>query len=327
MSSPSVDHQGKKVTAPAVSVIIPAHNPGVYLEQAIESVHGQTFEDWEIVVIDDGSTEDISSVCSKFSRVTLIRQEQSGSSIARNVGILKSCGEFIAFLDHDDLWQPTKLEKQMAALNLDNRIGICHTDVAFIDWQGNPIYQQASNTKTEATQIKEGRTTIHALTDPIHKSYRSSGILTCSSVAIRRSALASGGLFDPDLNICGDTDLWLKICLHHKLVFVPTKETIYRLHKGNLSKNSAGPQELERLWKRYEAYRKRTGNGAPALVVGNLKAEAPGHLAAQQFDHCRESLRKGDVFTSAGHLIRALNLAPRFVAGSLLLWAKRHLSF
>ncbi|CAN5314445.1 hypothetical protein BH10CYA1_BH10CYA1_54500 [soil metagenome] len=310
------------MNSPSVSVIIPAHNPGVYLGQAIESVYKQTFQDWEILVVDDGSTEDIAAVCSAFPRVKLIRQVQLGASIARNVGILNSSGDFIAFLDHDDLWQSTKLEKQIAALNLDPAIGICHTDVAFIDAQDHPIYPKQQDANHDSDAIKEERITIHAITDRIDKSYSSSGILTSSSVVIRRSALAFGGLFDPDLNICGDTDLWLKICMHYQLAFVPSQETIYRVHQNNQSKNPTGRNEFEHLAARYESFGKHSGRWEPALFLRNLKLEAPKHLAAQKFDDCRQSLKSGHLFTALMQLISAVNLDLPFVAGSLILWLK-----
>src|SRR5690349_8602684 len=97
-----------------VSVIMPAYNPGRYLDLAVQSVIDQSFKDWELVIIDDGSTQDISYIAGKHSAIRLIRQDNLGLSIARNVGILSSTGEYIAFLDADDLWQPTKLERQVA---------------------------------------------------------------------------------------------------------------------------------------------------------------------------------------------------------------------
>jgi len=306
---------------PLVSVIIPAYNSGIYLEQAIESVHQQTFEDWELIIVDDGSTDDIAATCSKYPRVTLIRQEKSGVSIARNVGILNSTGQFIAFLDHDDIWQPTKLVKQLAALNVDSSIGICHTDVSFIDAEGKQLDPQKRTPLIPAHR----NTIVHALTESVEKNYESSGILTSSSVAIRRSALASGGLFDPGLDICGDTDLWLKICLRHKLAYVPSRETIYRLHEGNLSKNMSGRDELELLSERFEAHRVRTGLREAATVVRKLKLEAPRHFAAQRFDRCRKSFRNRQPLTAIRELVTATKLDPRFVAQSIFLWFKLRL--
>lgn len=317
----AVDLVDLKKSCPLVSVIIPAYNSGAYLEQAIDSVHHQTFEDWELIIVDDGSTEDIATTCSKYPRVTLIRQEKSGVSVARNVGILNSTAQFIAFLDHDDLWQPTKLEKQLAALNIDSSIGICHTDVSFIDAEGN----QLDPHKPTAVTSEHRNSIVHALTESVEKNYQSSGILTSSSVAIRRSALAAGGLFDPELDICGDNDLWLKICLHHKLAYVPSRETIYRLHEGNLSKNMSGRNELESLSQRFEAHRLRTGLQEAATVVRNLKSEAPRHLAAQGFDRCRKNLRNRQPVAALRELVSATRLDPTFVAHSILLWFKLRL--
>ena len=101
---------------PLVSVIIPAYNPGRYLDEAVQSVIAQIFTDWECLVVDDGSTEDLSRVERMDSRVRLIRQKNGGTQAAGDNGTLTSGGEFIVFLDHDDIWLPAKLEKQVAGL-------------------------------------------------------------------------------------------------------------------------------------------------------------------------------------------------------------------
>jgi glycosyltransferase involved in cell wall biosynthesis len=99
-----------------VSVIIPAHNASRFLRQTLESVVRQTHQDLEIIVVDDGSTDNTVRIAvgiqKQDSKVTLYRQANQGASVARNLGIEKSKGNFIAFLDADDLWHPTKIEKQ-----------------------------------------------------------------------------------------------------------------------------------------------------------------------------------------------------------------------
>ena len=103
---------------PRASIIIAAYNPGPFLDATVQSVIAQSFSDWELIVVDDGSQQDIGHVAALHPAITMFRQENRGLSVARNVGIERSSGELVAFLDQDDLWFPCKLEeqvKQMAA--------------------------------------------------------------------------------------------------------------------------------------------------------------------------------------------------------------------
>ena len=102
---------------PRVSVLIPCYNAGAYLAQAIESVLDQTYQDFEIIVVDDGSTDDTASVAGSFARVRYVYHAHSGIPVTRNLAVSHAKGEFITFLDADDLWDETKLEKQVAYMD------------------------------------------------------------------------------------------------------------------------------------------------------------------------------------------------------------------
>ena len=107
---------------PTVSVVIPAYNSASYLAEAVESALGQTFKDLEILVVDDGSTDETQELMRRYGPpVRCLSQENTGVATARNRGIDESRGRYVAFLDADDVWQPDKLEKQLAALP-----GQCH---------------------------------------------------------------------------------------------------------------------------------------------------------------------------------------------------------
>ena len=103
--------------APRVSVLIPTYNCARFLSQAIDSVLAQTFQDFEILVVDDGSTDDTAQVVARYPRVRYIRREHCGVSASRNAAVAAATGEIVVFLDADDFWLPEKLEKQVTYLD------------------------------------------------------------------------------------------------------------------------------------------------------------------------------------------------------------------
>ena len=126
-----------------VSIIMPAYNAEKTIRQSIESVLAQTYRDWELIVIDDGSRDDTAQILSDFSlqdaRICFSKNEKnSGASYTRNRAISLAKGEWIAFLDSDDLWKPEKLEKQLALTEKYPDMAVCYTASAFINEDGNP---------------------------------------------------------------------------------------------------------------------------------------------------------------------------------------------
>jgi len=122
---------------PLVSVIIPTYNSAKYIEEALESVFKQTLQDFEIIVVDDGSTDGTGEILKDYSdRIKYIFQKNSGPASARNKGIKIARGEYIAFLDADDLWMPTKLEKQVAMFDKNKNLGMVTTGACSFDEKG-----------------------------------------------------------------------------------------------------------------------------------------------------------------------------------------------
>src|SRR4030095_5688610 len=116
---------------PHVSVIIPTYNSVEYLSETIESVLSQTFRDFQGVVIDDGSTDGTVKLLSSYrEKIVVLTQQNKGIPAARNAGIKACSGELIAFLDHDDLWNPEKLQRQVDVFGCHPAIGICFTNYA-----------------------------------------------------------------------------------------------------------------------------------------------------------------------------------------------------
>ena len=196
------------------------------LERAVNSVIQQTKDPYEIIVVDDGSDDRSSEmVKQKFGSVILFRQKNRGVSAARNKGIEISKGDWIALLDSDDEWKPNKLEKQINALNKDPDCFFSHTN---------------------ETWIRNG---VHVNQGKRHKKYGGYIFNKCldicrispSSVLFKKSILEHVGLFDDDLHVCEDYDLWLRITLNHKILFIDEPLIIkYGGHSDQLSKNIDG---------------------------------------------------------------------------------------
>lgn len=120
-----------------ISVVIPTYNYGRFVAEAIHSVLGQTVNCLEIIVVDDGSTDETEAVVGSFGdRVRFIKQQNSGVGVARNRGVAESTGEYIAFLDADDYWHPQKLEKQLEVFEADKEIGLVHCGITNVDTSG-----------------------------------------------------------------------------------------------------------------------------------------------------------------------------------------------
>ncbi len=211
---------------PKVSVIIPAYNAMLYLPETLDTLLGQTFEDFEVIIINDGSTDNIeewfSTVQVKDSRLRLISQANQGQGKARNIGIQNTRGEYIAFLDADDLWAPTKLEKQVNMLDSNPEAGVVYTWVSTIDSNG----------------ASRGRTLKNYNQGKVWRALIQHNFLECGSTPlIRRNCFESVGLFDERLPPLEDLDMWLRISCHYKFLVVKESLVYYRKHPGSSAKN------------------------------------------------------------------------------------------
>ncbi len=208
---------------PKVSVIIPAYNAMIYLPETLKSVLQQTFTDFEVLIIDDGSTDNIVQWAGELidSRVKLIVQPNQGTSAARNTGIAQAQGEYIAFLDADDLWEPTKLEKQVRYLEDNPAVGLLHTNMVLIDWQG----------KSSGRVMKS-----NAEGDALKQLLKQNTVVT-SSVIVRDCCLKTVGEFDRNLRYSQDWDMWVRIAARYPLAVIKEPLVCYRQHPNNATKN------------------------------------------------------------------------------------------
>lgn len=207
---------------PMISVIMPVYNSLPYLKESYASVIAQTYADYEFIITDDGSTDgfDEWSTTVDDERVTILRQENSGASAARNTGILTATGKYIAFIDADDIWFPEKLEKQLEVLEHKPEYGLVYAHVRSIDGRGR-------SREKEFQYNQEGW---------VWKELLRENFLVCGSTPmIRRECFDRVGLFDTSLKNCNDRDMWIRIARHYPFAVVPEVLVSYRQFEGSLS--------------------------------------------------------------------------------------------
>lgn len=193
--------------SPRVSVVIPAYNCAAYLPEAIQSVFAQTYPDWEIVVVDDGSTDATEAVVAPFlDRIRYIRQANKGLPGARNTGIRATTGELVALLDADDAWSPDKLALQVPLFN-DPAVGIVYSDfsVRYSDGRVLASYLADRPLASEGFVVDQ---------------YLRSRFLFPSAMVLRRMAMEQCGLFDEEMFASEDIELFARICLRWKVARV-----------------------------------------------------------------------------------------------------------
>ncbi|MEN6474580.1 MAG: glycosyltransferase [Syntrophaceae bacterium] len=209
-----------------VSVIIPVFNAGTYLRLALESVLNQSYQDFEIIAVDDGSTDDSREILASYGkRVTCISQANKGPSAARNTGIHHAKGAFIAFLDADDLWLPTKLEKQIRFLEENPSVDFVYTDFVMIDAGGTPIRDVRLKT------ITDQQTLVNTML--VHNVMNGSN----SSSVMKKDCFDRAGYFDETMRGCEDRDMWIRIARTCKVQVLQEPLVHYRFHQSNAHKN------------------------------------------------------------------------------------------
>lgn len=249
----------RKGDMPRVSVIIPAYNAAGYLPAAINSVIAQTYQDWEIIVVDDGSSDDTRSVMAAYKdrlkdRINCIHQLNAGPSAARNSGIRNAQGEFIALLDADDLWLPSRLERSVKELDRDAGVGLVHARVARVNQQGFVIDEPYANHK-----YLSGRISQHIYTRRAH--------ILCCTVTFRKSAIDATNAFDETLPAAEDRDLWFRIAQKNKVAYIDEMLAQYRLTPASLTKDAHRmvTSDLAFVEKHYRAGRCTRGERRRAL--------------------------------------------------------------
>lgn len=206
---------------PRVSVIIPNYNHGQYVGQAILSVLNQNYNDYEIIVVDDGSTDNSREVVGQFKdRVRYIWQENQGLSAARNTGIRAAQGEYIGLLDADDMYEPDFFSRLVTILETNPDAGAVHCGYRFVDHSNNPLPQ------VEARQIPP---------EQMFKALVESNFLVPESMFVRRRCYEKVGLFDESLRALEDWDMWLRIASQFTIIGTAKVLTRHRILPGSMS--------------------------------------------------------------------------------------------
>ena len=210
-----------------VSVVIPTYNSAQYLSEAVDSVLRQSYSDFEIIIVDDASTDITGELLNKYlnnQKVSVMRLDIcSGPAAARNAGLNMSKGDIIAFLDADDVWLPEKLDRQVQALKKDPESGWAYCNGLVVDQNLKKMYYITERWNQTEGMIYED-ILLKSLWVPI------------SSVVIKREVFTHCGPFDPDLRTVEDLDLFLRIARNYKCTYLKDPLFNYRVHNSNLSR-------------------------------------------------------------------------------------------
>ena len=246
-----------------VSVVIPTWNRAHTITRALRSVMSQSHPPDEIIVVDDGSTDDTGALLDRqFADCTVIRQARAGVSAARNAGIQRASGTWIALLDSDDAWHPDKLARQLDHATPVPGSRLVHCNERWLR-RGQPLAQKAYHAKRGGDIFE----------DCLRRC-----VISPSAALLHRSVFADYGLFDETLPACEDYDLWLRVTACEPVAFVP--EVLVTKHGGH-------PDQLSHTVATLDAYRIR----ALAKLL-TATALDPSRVAAAR----DELVRKRDIF-------------------------------
>ena len=296
---------------PAVSVIIPAYNAADFIAEAVETVRAQTFRDYEIIVVDDGSSDGTADVVRRLGgEVRYHRQPNGGVASARNAGLELSRGDLVCFLDSDDLWLPEKLAMQTAFMAAHPDIGLLFADAT--ESHGDVVQKESilatMQCGTEATSQA-----------PIEDAFRKllvENFVPTSSVMLRRSCVTTAGPFDVALQNVEDRDMWLRVAAHFPIACLPQRLVRKRSHGANISaRTEIALRARIRVWQKC---RERFPALAPAPLCNQLLA-----ITYQELGYIL--LAKGEGREARRCAVASLNCAGRAVAATWSLFPYRWL--
>ncbi len=311
---------------PRVSIIIPSYNTAHLIAACLDSVFAQTFQDFEAIVVNDGSpdTTELEKVLQPYlDRIVYIKQVNKRAAGARNTAIARARGEFLAFLDSDDTWLPNHLESQMKQFEADPALGLVYANAVLI---GDPTRHIEFMAKCPSA----GEAGFEALV--VERCQ-----IPVSTVVARKAAIVKAGGFDESLARCDDYDMWLRTAFYGGKVGY-NRQVQARLadgRPGSLGVSRARMAEgywliLEKADQKLpltSAQRKLVRDRAAAIRAGYLLEEGKNHLSAGDFPKARER------FSEANHYFRkaklslvlfGLKVAPNATSRLFTFWTQRH---
>ncbi len=216
-----------------ISVIVPAYNSEQTILATITSVQNQTFPDWEVIVINDGSTDGTLQVLEQIQdeKIKIYSYDNGGVSFARNKGINYATGEFITFLDADDLWSPDKLELQLKALQNNPEAGVVYSLVV-----------SGLEKSEDSFTFVEGNKTVYQ--GNVYRQLLLENFISCgSNILVRREAIRSVGIFDSQVDSCEDWDYCLRLATKYSFVCIAKPQIIHRKTLGSMSSKAVVIEE------------------------------------------------------------------------------------
>ncbi len=257
----------------SVSVIIPSFNYGRFIAEAIESVLAQTYAVGEIIVVDDGSTDETQQVVQVFGEaVKYIRQENAGVCSARNRGVEESTGELIAFLDADDIWEPSNLEKRVAKFETNEQIGLVHCGMREFD-------SETGETLKLYLEGKEGW-----VGDDLLLWEKPVVNVSGSAIVVEREAFDAVGGFDTRMKVGEDWDFCYRVARKYKVGFVPEPLINYRSHLRAAHRNVENMENGMAMF-----YEKAFATDDPDILKLRRRALGSFHrVMAGSYFHVRE---------------------------------------
>jgi glycosyltransferase involved in cell wall biosynthesis len=310
------------IQMPKVSVIIPAYNTAAFIVEALVSVFAQTFSDFEVIVINDGSqdSDELERAITPYrKRILYLDQDNRGAAGARNTGIRHARGEYLAFLDSDDCWLPDYLSSQMKLFD-----AMPHLDAVYCDTQCFDDSDKAFPTFMQMYPSNGSVTLEDLIKEECHVPF------SCS--VARREVVVDAGGFDESLPRCEDYDLWLRI-LYRGAQMTYQKKVLgrYRFRPGSMSRDSMKVLEaLLAIFKKAERIMKLPMDTQVTLKKQIAQAEAHfdletgrKFLAAGDFDRAKDSLSKANNFFHRAKLkmaILGLQFAPHWTRLAVLTW-------
>jgi glycosyltransferase involved in cell wall biosynthesis len=277
---------------PLVSVIIPTYNREQYLRKALDSVLAQTYQRFEIIVVDDGSTDNTRTMLSAYKEsVRYVYQENQGISKARNTGIRNSHGDCIAFLDSDDYWLPEKTELQVALLQKHPEYGMVASRCSSVRLDGS--FREKNRPGTSGWVLE---------------NLFQANFIRTSAAIIRKECFHEVGLFDEELKECEEYDLWLRMASQYPIGFINKSLAVYVDNAEGVSTDSLSGR-LYRLKVLEKAYLKRK---IPPKMYRNRIANTCHYIG-------RHYLAKGQKENGRNYLIKAQRLKPLYIKNLLYL--------